>query len=213
MVDARLKITLGIGLVTGVTAIAVTLSQAPVTVARVNTPTHTDIGSTNRAIAACQPDEVLPRGITAIRLRIFAFLGPRVTVEVLARGRVIAHGERGSGWTGGAVTVPVTPRSTATSGTQLCFALFANGDESDELVGAPAAGALAAHDRDGSLHGRVRAEYLRPGGSSWWSLARAVARRMSLGRGWPGAASVPLAVILIACVVLLSCALIVRSPR
>jgi len=56
------------------------------------------------------------------------------------------------------------------------------------------------------LHGRVRVEYMRPGSSSWWSLAGTVARRMSLGRGWPGGWSVPLALVLMASMAVMLCA-------
>jgi hypothetical protein len=211
--DARLVVTLATGLILGVAAVVLTLSQAPLTLARTNIAAHANIGSTNHTISACQSGERLPRGTSAVRLRVFAFLGPRVTVRLLARGRVIAAGERGSGWTGGVVTVPVQPLVRTVAGVTVCFTLFVNGSEYDGFRGAPATGALAAYGSDGALHGRVRVEYLRPGASSWWSLARAVVRRAGLGRGWPGRASAPLALALMGCVALLCIRLLLRTPR
>ena len=142
----------------------------PTTVARVNTPQGTLVTETQQKLSACQPGEVLPRGTSAIRLRTYAFLGPRVTVSVLAHGHVIAHGERGSRWTGGVVTVPVNRLSTARSGwsASRCSATGTNRSSwwanPDRLARSPPAG------RAGTLPGRVRVEYLRSSGASWWSL-------------------------------------------
>lgn len=211
--DARLKITLGTGLLIGAIAMGATLSRAPIAVVHANTARQSVIGASNQTLAACQRNEVLPRETSAIRLRIFAFLGSRVTVDVLAHRHVIAHGERGSGWTGGAVTVPVKPLSTARSGVDLCFSVFMHGGEYDGFVGESTTGALAAQSRNQPLGGRVRVEYMRPSQSTWWSLARAVTRRMGLGRGWPGTWSVPVVVVLMGCVVLLCSRLILRALR
>jgi len=187
----------------GVAAIGVTLAASPLALARVSTPSHEPIGTTRRKLVACQANEVLPRETSAIRLRVFALLGPRVTVSVLADGKVIAHGVRGSGWTGGVVTVPVRPLAATRSGVELCFALFLDGDESGELVGEKTAPALAAQSPDGPLAGRVRVEDLRPGPSSWWSLAPSVARRMGLGHAWGGSWSAVLVLCLMAGVAVL----------
>lgn len=211
--DARLQITLGTGLIAGLAALGFTLSQSPLVVERVSTQARATIGDTSHRLSACQPGEALPARTSAIRLRAIAFLGPRVTVDVLAHGRVIAHGERGTGWTGGAVTVPVSSPATSTSGTSLCFTLFTNGDEHVELAGARTTAAPDTQIDDGALHGRLGVEYLRPGSSSWFSLARAVARRMGLGRGWPGTWSVPLALALMGSAVLTCAALMARALR
>jgi hypothetical protein len=165
--------------------------------------------TTQRPIDACQSPELLPRETSAIRLRVDAFLGPRVTLAVVAHGRVIAHGERGSGWTGGAVTIPVSPLSTARPGVDLCFALLLNGDETAELVGEPTPAAHAARGTGGALPGRLRVEYMRLG-RSWWSLTPAVARRMGLGGAVSGAWSVILAVALMGSVALVCSLAILR---
>jgi hypothetical protein len=211
--DARLQIALGIGLMVSAAAIAVTLSRSPVTLAHVNTAEHTLIGTTYQPTAGCQADEVLPRRTSAIRLRVEAYFGPRVTVAALARGRVITHGERGAGWSGGAVTVPVSPLTTTKAEVDLCFELFVRNGEPAALMGEPVSGALAARGPGGELPGRLRVEYLRPSGSSWWSLAPAVARRMGLGRAWPGAWNALLVIGLMGCVVLVCSRLIVRGLR
>jgi hypothetical protein len=199
--NARLRITLGVGLTVGVAALAVTFSHSPISVARANVAEHTLLETTPAKIAACQSDEVLPGGISALRLRAYAFTGPRVTVQLFAGGHLIAHGERGSGWTGGAVTVPVNPLPRTTSGVTLCFTFFSNGYESGQLVGEPTSGPLAARGAGGSVGGRVMVEYLQPGRSSWWSLARTVARRMGLGHAWSGSWSVLLVLALMGGVV------------
>jgi hypothetical protein len=207
----RLKLLLGSGLLAGATAIALTLTQAPITVARVNMAGESFVAEAHGKLTACQPGETLPRRTSAIRLRTYAFLGPRVTVQLRAQGRVIARGERASGWTGGVVTVPVNRLRASRSGVELCFTLFGNGDESVQLVGEPASPALAAHYRGGALPGRIRVEYLRPGDASWWSLVPEVARRMGLGHGPPGTWSVVLVLIAMGCLVALCSLAILRE--
>ena len=131
MIRIRLKLTLGVCLLLGAAAILVTLSRSPVAVIRVNTAAVASIGTITQPTSACQSGELLPRGTSAIRLRVFALLGPRVALEELQAGHVIARGERSSGWTGGAVTVPVEPLATARAGAELCFTIFLDGDESN----------------------------------------------------------------------------------
>jgi hypothetical protein len=208
---ARLKLLLGAGLLLGIAAIAITLTEAPITLARLNTPQGAYLTEAQGKVSACQAGELLPRGTSAIRLRAYAFLGPRVTVELRARGHVIADGERGSGWTGGVVTVPVSHLSTARSGVELCFTMFGNGHEPIELLGEPTSGARAARGQHGPLPGRVRVEYLRPGDASWWSIAPEVARRMGLGHAAPGTWSVLLVLALMGCLMALCSRLILRE--
>lgn len=208
----RLKITLGTGLVIGVAAIGTTLSQAPSTVARVNMDAHTTFTAVTDRTEACQANEVLPQGTSAIRLRMYAFLGPRVTVAISSDGRVIARGERGSGWTGDAVTVPVNPLAIERSGLVLCFALFLNGDESVDLSGEETA-ELAAQVASGPLPGRVRVEDLKPGRSTWWSLGPQVARRMGLGHAPSGTWTVLLVIALMGGVVVACSRVILRGLR
>lgn len=206
-----IKIILGAGLVFSAAAIGITLSQAPITVARVNTVKTRSLGKVHRRTDICQPNETLPRETSAIRLRVFAYTGPRVTVAVLARERLIARGERESGWTSGVVTIPVKPLATARSGVKLCFTLFLNGDEGASFVGERTKRAPATRDRTTTLPGRIRVEYLRPGRASWWSQALSVARRMGLGHAGSGTWSVLLVIVLMVSVVLLCSRLILRE--
>jgi hypothetical protein len=207
----RLKLALAVGAVLGVAAICITLLGGPIAVARVNVTEETFVGEARRTTHVCQSREVLPRETSAIRLRSYAFLGPRVTVEVLAQGRAIAHGQRGSGWTGGVVTVPVNRLPTSRSGVELCFTIFGNPYESVELAGEPTTGALAARTQAGPLSGRVRVEYLRPSPKSWWSLAPEVARRMGLGHAASGTWCVFLVLALMAGLIALCSRLMLRE--
>jgi hypothetical protein len=211
MTRVRPRALLGVGLLLGVASIAVTLTQAPITVARRNTPVGVFVAEAHQKMTICQPGEALPRETSAIRLRTYAFLGPRVTVDLLSQGRVIAHGERGAGWTGGVVTVPVNRLPTTRSGVELCFTLFDNGDEAVQLAGEQTTGALAARGPFGLLAGRVRVEDLRPGRASWWSLAPEVARRMGLGHAAAGTWSVLLVLALMGCLVAVCSRLILRE--
>jgi hypothetical protein len=191
----------------------VTLPGTPISVARESTAQRETIGTLTRPTRACQADEVLPARTSAIRLQAFASIGPRVTVEVLAHGHVIAHGERAPGWTGGVVTVPVSPLATATSGATLCFALFPNGNETIVLTGGAANGASAAQGSKGAIAGRLVAEYMRPGPRSWWSLLASVVRRMGLGHALGGAWNVVLTLLLMVGVLLLSARATLRYVR
>jgi len=193
--------------------VALTLSQSPVTIAQTNTAAHSYVGVARDPISACQSNEVLPRATTAIRLRADSFTGPRVLIKVLAGGRVITQGERGSGWTANVVTVPVRPLPRTRSGVELCFTLFLNGHELSIFSGEPTNGPLAARGSGGLLDGRVRVEYLRPGRSSWWSLVLAVARRMGIGHAWPGTWSVLLVLTLMGLVALVCSRVILRELR
>lgn len=211
MVDTRLKIVIATGLVLGAAAIVLTLSQSPVAVARLSTPEAEYLTTATERTSVCQSGEVIPAGISAIRLRTYAFLGPRVTLVARTHGRAIVHGERGSGWTSGVVTVPVNRLSTARSGVELCFTLFLNGNESSELTGEATTPARAARDRQGALPGRVRVEYLRPSLSSWWSLAPQVARRMGLGHAPSGTWGVLLVVALVGAMIAVCARVILRE--
>lgn len=183
---SRIGVVVGVGLVLTAVILLLTLSGSPIAVAGVNTTSEASVGTLTTKTRACQGGETLPAGTSALRLRVFAFTGPRVTVQMLSHGSVIAHGETGSGWTGAAVTVPVKPLSVKRAGLTLCFGIYLNGNETNYLSGEATSPALAAKGPDGSLAGRLRVEYLRPGHSSWLSIAPEVARRIGLGRGAAG---------------------------
>jgi hypothetical protein len=186
------------------------LLQSPISVTSVNMASYTLVEVAHAQTSACQSGEVLPAETSAIRLRMYAYLGPRVELDVLAHGHVIAHGERGSGWTGGVVTVPVSPLTTARSGVELCFTLFIK-NEPVELVGEPTPAALAARGPSGPLAGRARVEYLKRGRASWLSIAPEVARHMGLGHAPSGTWSVLLVLVLIGALIALCSRLIIRE--
>lgn len=183
--DVRLRVALAGCLVVGAGALVVTLSKSPIAVAGMNTPKSAPLGIFRRPLSACQSGEVLPGGTSAIRLHVDAFLGPRVAVAAVRQGEVVTHGERGSGWTGGVVTVPVKPVSTTVRDVDLCFTIFGNRDEGDELSGERTRGPRAAFNPTSgrrALTGRLEVEYLHASRASWWSLVPGVARRLGFGR-------------------------------
>ena len=200
------------GAVAIVLALVFALSQAPVGVAGVNTADHATFLTITHRTEACQVGEVLPGEVSAVRLRMYAFLGPRVTVSLSAGARQIAYGERASGWTGAVVTVPVGTLAGPTAGVELCFAVYLDGEESVKLSGQPGAvGARAAVSASGPLPGRLRVEYLRAGSTSWWSLALQVARRMGLGHAPSGTWGALLVVVLMGGVALVCARAVLRG--
>ncbi len=213
MIDTRVAATVAVSVVVIAAAMTTTLTGSPIAVAYVNTQAPTYLGSSRHRLSACQPYETLPRETTAIRLRSEAFLGPRVEVDVVSSGRLIAHGERPSGWTGGVVTVPVNPLARTYLGVEVCYLYFVNGDESLDLVGEKTRGELAAHSGGRRLTWRLQVEYLRPASSSWWSLVPEVLRRMGLGRAPGGTLDVVLFLGLTGGLVLVSCAAVLRGLR
>jgi hypothetical protein len=206
--DVRVKAIVCIGLTLIAVAVALTLAQSPLMAVRPTGSQLSLIETVRHQTRVCQRGEELPSGISAIRLRVFTFLGPRVVLDALADGHIVAHGERGSGWTGGAVTVPVNSPSQAASGVTLCFTLLAGEDEDIELIGQPAATPVATANGQ-PLGGRVAVEYMRPGPSSWWSLATVIARRIGWGRA-EGAWSAYAAIVLMFGVVAASSYLTLR---
>jgi hypothetical protein len=207
-----MKITLAIGFALIVAGIVFALSRAPLSVARVNTRAEQPLGTIDKRTELCQEGERLPAGTTAIRLRAFSYTGQRVTVRALEGPTVIAHGERGPGWSGAVVTVPVAPLTSARA-VKLCFTLFIEDGEADNLAGEPDETAQTTLSTGGRLQGRVGIEYLRPGRSSWLSLAPDVAKRMGFGNAGSGLWNVVLAIALMAGVGLLTARMILRAQR
>lgn len=185
----RAAVTLAAGLALVAIVLLVTLSGSPTVVVRTNgTPAGEPIREIGSGVGACQSGELLPAGVSAIRLTLVANAGPRVTVTALAGSRVLAGGTASSGWTAGAVTVSVKPLSRAVAGARVCFKLGA-APEKVQVGGSRTSAAVAARYLGGGvLPGRFTVEYMRSGAGSWWSMLRTVARHMGLGRspsgGW-----------------------------
>jgi hypothetical protein len=89
---------------------------------------------TQQGTSVCQRGETLPRGTTAIRFLLKALVGPRITVKAFAGARIVTSGERGPGWTSGAVTVPVARVGRTVAHAKVCLA-FALSNETVDMEG------------------------------------------------------------------------------
>jgi hypothetical protein len=185
--STRVIAALAGGLALMALALAVVLSGSPLVLAHANpVPPDEPIVKASGGLGACQDGETLPARTTAIRFTFVAVVGPRVTATVSEGGRVVAAGSAGSGWTSGAVTVPVSAPARSVAGARICFKLGPSA-EAVEIGGSAAGPRTAARRLDGRpLAGRFTVEYMRPGASSWWSQAETVARRFGLGHAPSG---------------------------
>ncbi len=208
----RIKVALGIGLALIVLAFVLVLAHAPLTVARGGVATEHTLVVTAKPASACQGGETLPRGTTALRLSLTAAVGPQVAVKVLSRSRVVTRGVTQPGWSNASVTVPVAPLPRTLAPVKVCFAM-ARMNGTVVMRGSPTVPALAATSRKQTLPGRMGVEYLHPGGSSWWSQATAVARRLGLGHAASGAWDALLVMALAASFIALSSWLVVKELR
>jgi hypothetical protein len=182
------RVGLAAGLALTAIATAIVLSGSPPVLAGTNgvVPVpYPPLASVPGGGGACQAEETVPAGSSAIRLSLEASAGPRVSVAVLAGGRTITRGVSVRGWLGRVVTVPIAPLERTVHHATVCFS-FAGAEERVSLLGVRTAPRSAARGGAGALPGRVAVEYVRAGSSSWWSLASSVARRMGLGRAWAG---------------------------
>ena len=198
----RVRVALVVALTLMTIVIGVTLTRSPPSVAGSDfTPLIGSFTQLNGGARACQTHEALPQGASAVRVSLYAGLGPRVTVKVLSGGRVLTSGVRGAGWRGESPTVPLRPVRQGASNVTLCFALGQTA-EAVYLDGVGSSASDAVTSEGGQpLGGRMRIDYLKPGSRSWLSLAPSVARRAGLGH-WPSGTWVTLfAVMLIAAVV------------
>jgi hypothetical protein len=183
----RTAVTLAVGLALVTAAIGLTLSGSPIAVIHANsTVAQGAIAEARGGVQACQGDEELPSGTSAIRLSLTSASGSQVSVQALSGSRVLTSGAVESGWIGGSITIPVRPVVHTTSHARICLKL-GKSTEQVALVGQPTSGAVAATSSAGArLPGRIKIEYLRADRSSWWSAAPAVVKRMGLGRAPSG---------------------------
>ncbi len=170
-----MQIALAAGLASIAVAIALSLSHSPLVAVGSNSiQPQAEAG----VIDSCQSGETLPSGTTAARLWMRADIGPSVRVVALSGSRVVTQGSREAGWTGEVVTVPLSRVQRTVANARVCFSLGATA-ETIVLEGGPS-------NRGAGI--AMRIEYLRPGPSSWWSLAHSVARRLGIARapagGW-----------------------------
>jgi hypothetical protein len=209
----RVTIALAAGLTLLAITIGLILAHAPMMVAGTNRPagqSEEPIATSQEHNSYCQAGETLPQGTSALRVWLDAIYGPHVEVAVSAQGRRLTSGERGSGWVGGSVTIPVKPLPHAVSGATVCVS-FRVRDETVALQGNVTPAASATREDGQALPGRMWIEYLRPGEHSWSSLLASTARRMGLGRAAAGVWVVFLAIGLAAAVILLAAMLVVKE--
>jgi hypothetical protein len=207
------KVTLAVGVALLIAVVGYTLTRSPPRVIRAGAAPVTLLSSLYGDGEACQIDEVLPAGVSAIRLSIVAYIGARIRLTVYSGSQVIAEGSRGPDWTGTSVTIPVKPLRHSVSNATLCFDVGPN-SEAIYLFGreTPAAEALTV-PTGGRLSGKLDISYLGDGKGSWWSRALTVARHVGLGRAFSGTWIALLIAALVGAVGILAAGLTVRELR
>lgn len=206
------RAALGAGLALFALALALVLSGSPARVAHTNALTPQEVvGYLHARASACQGEETLPRGTSALRLGLDAAIGPSLAVTVFSRGRVLTRGTRASAWTGADVTVPVARVPQTVRSATICIA-FGPTRETLHVFGERSPAAAAVRSSEGTLLGRMVVEDLAPGRRSWWSLALPVARRLGLGRAPSGTWVALLAAALMAAAAALASRLCLRAP-
>jgi hypothetical protein len=211
---SRVKAALAGGLVLTAVAIALTLLHSPATIASTNEAggERESLATVEHGTRICQRDEYVPRGTTAIQPKLGANTGPRMRVEVQSDGQVLTSGQRGSGWTGRIVTIPVTLLKHSVSDATVCVS-FAMHDETISIYGSPATGDAEALEGKHTLGEKMWINYLGTAERSWASQLGSIAEHMELGRTSSGAWIVLLVLVLAAGVVALSCTLVLRELR
>jgi len=204
--DARVRTLLPAGLALIALAIALTLSRSPPVLAGTNSvaPSKAVVKTRGDSIL-CQADEDVPAGTIAVRLWVHANVSPAVTALVRAGSRTLAKGRAPSGRLTATIAVPIARLARAAPDAEVCFE-FGPAVETILLIGESSA---PAHS--GAAPYRVRVEYLRPGRTSWWAMAGAIARRLGLGRAPSGSWVWLLPILLMACAVALTVRLLARQ--
>jgi hypothetical protein len=169
------RVALAVGLALLGIAVVARLSRPPLVIAGTNSVADAGvIAIIDDQTTACQANELLPAGTTAIRPWVKANLGPRATVTVTAGSVVVARGSQSAGWTGDQITIAIGRVPRTIPHAKVCLT-FGAPVEAIGLVG-------ALISTRGGREAKMRVEYLRPGRRSWWSLASSVAHQMGLGR-------------------------------
>jgi hypothetical protein len=205
------KVTLCVGVALLVIAGALTLTRSPPRVVRVGARATGRGPAFAGSAQFCQPNEVLPAGVSAIRVAVGAYFGSPIHVKATSGSRVLTEGARGPTWTGRSVTVPVTPLHYTASHVKLCVGIGPNSELIFlEGVASPAR-ETAVFNNGQPIGGRIGVEYLAAGRGSWWSQILTVARHMGLGRAFSGTWVALLAAALMAAVGVLAVGLTLRE--
>src|SRR5580658_11323582 len=103
----NVKVALAVGMALMAAIGALTLTRAPPRVVRavaqgeiVGRGEHVGLDATTGDTAICQPNKVLPAGVSGIRLWLRAIYGARVNVAAYSGSQVLTEGGRGADWTG-----------------------------------------------------------------------------------------------------------------
>lgn len=205
------SVTLGLGVLLLLAVGGVILTRSPSKLVRINTRQTVLGGTTINDAEVCQANEVLPAGVSAMRLGVGSYFGAKIRLRALSDSLVLTEGGIGPTWTGTSVTVPVKPIVRATAHVTICINVAPN----SELIffrGEPAsAGESASYDTGALLGGRLAIEYLAPSQRSWWSRIMEVARRMGLGHALSGTWVAVLVALLVAAVAALAVGLSLRE--
>jgi hypothetical protein len=205
------KVTLGVGIALMIAVGALTLTHSPPRVVRVGTETTAPLGSIFSGLKVCQANELLPAGVSGIRLGLVAAYGTGVRLKLLSGSRVLTEGRRNSDWTSSSVTVPVTPLNHTVSHVKLCVDLGPNSERI--IIGGTATPAReAAVSTSGqSIGGRIGVEYITAAKGSWWSRILSVARHIGIGHALSGTWVVLLIAMLMAAVGVLAIRVTLRD--
>ncbi len=187
------------GLVLLLAVSALTLTRSPPRVLRVSSNVEVLLGTTAGSAEICQENEVLPAGVSAIRLPLQAFFGATVLVRAFSGSQILTEGRRGADWTGKSVTVPVTPLNRTVSHVKLCIDIGPN-SQPVYVGGVETPKREAATLKGRTIVGRVSVEDLASGRGSWWSRIPTVVRHMAIGRAFSGTWVVLLTAALVAAV-------------
>jgi len=137
---------------------------------------------------ACQSAEILPADTAAIQLTAGTYgrPGPPLEANVYGRGgRVLTSGRLAGGWHQGFVRIPVRRVAAAHGETEVCIReLRAGGGKRPiALAGNHPLPGLNIQVAGTTLEAaRLRVDYLRPGGESWYELLPAIVHRFSLAK-------------------------------
>jgi hypothetical protein len=145
----------------------------------------------------CQPSETVPKGTGGIWLRAGTYGAPtpRLTLSFTAPGVPALRTTLAPGWREGDVIVPIAKVQRELSGARMCVSNA--GPSRLALAGEPINATLDATVSGRPATGRVRVQYEPPHASSWWGMVPRLAT--SVGRvraAFPGAATLPLAILL-----------------
>jgi hypothetical protein len=179
-------VTIAVGVVLLLAVCAVTLTRSPSRVVRAGPQANSVLAAIATSGHVCQAGEVLPSGVSAIRVSLQAYYGTRVQLVVFSGSQVVAEGRRGPEWTGSTVTVPVRSLSHSVAPATVCVQIGPNSEPIFFLGHETPAKVAAVTNDEARLPGRLSLEYLASGEGSWWSRILAVARHMGLGHALTG---------------------------